>query len=80
MDGDSIMSKKLKTEYVCRQCGYYIGDKCDNKKSDHYGHMLWPYHPACEGSTLTKHVKRLTGYGKIGTIGGALTPSDTKRN
>jgi len=31
----------------CRDCAHHTGDACDNSNSDHYGHMLTPWHQAC---------------------------------
>jgi len=39
------------TEYVnekkCMKCDYFTGTACNNSNSDHYGHMLTPWHQTC---------------------------------
>ena len=32
----------------CVDCSFYDGEACDNKHSDHYGHMLAIWHQACD--------------------------------
>jgi hypothetical protein len=50
---DGIETKPDWMEYgthspECKECSYFKHNHCDNPNSDHYGHMLMPFHPACK--------------------------------
>lgn len=32
----------------CKECAYFKHNYCDNPESDHYGHMLMPFHVGCK--------------------------------
>lgn len=32
----------------CQHCSFFEHNHCDNPNADHYGHMLMPFHYACE--------------------------------
>ena len=38
---------ELINEKKCKNCAHHTGDACGNSNSDHYGHMLTPWHQAC---------------------------------
>ena len=32
----------------CNECYNFEHNHCDSTQSNHYGHMLLPFHPACD--------------------------------
>jgi hypothetical protein len=46
---------ELINEKKCKDCAHHTGDACDNSNSDHYGHMLTPWHQACGQYDDGKH-------------------------
>jgi len=53
---------ELINEKKCKNCSHHTGDACDNSNSDHYGHMLTPWHQACgQYDDLKVEIKRGEG-------------------
>lgn len=42
------MTKRGDIISYCRDCKDYVDGGCGNTNSDHYGHVLAPFHPICE--------------------------------